>query len=84
MFIGAEIEDMNHVRNTERWTDHRAGTQKMLVFALGGSPCQLDFGFLVTPLIPSFVIVKWRINNTYLQRGGSNGIKSTRFFTNWK
>lgn len=58
MLIGAVIEDMNHVRNTMQWKEHRACSQKMHLFALGGLSCQLDFGFSVNPLILSFVICK--------------------------
>ena len=39
------IEDMNHIRNPGQWKDHRAYSQKIQVFAIGGSSCQPDFSF---------------------------------------
>lgn len=39
VFTGGVIDSMSHERNTVQWKDHRACSQKMLVFALVGSSC---------------------------------------------
>ena len=44
MLIGAVIEDMDHIKNPGQWKDHRACSQRIRVFAVGGS-CQSDFSF---------------------------------------